>query len=264
MKYYVVDAFTDTVFKGNPAGVCLAENELNSAVMQSIAAENNLSETAFLVKKDGYYDLRWFTPKTEIDLCGHATLGSAFLLMNFVDKNAKEIRFETKSGTLLVTKKDDLYELDFPSRMPQQTEITARMERAIGGNILEAHVFGGDLVLVLENEQQIQNAIPDFEIIKSVASHLVTITAKGASVDFVSRVFAPNAGVAEDPVTGSAHTVLIPFWAERINKTKMTAMQLSKRSGTLYCEACDGRVKIAGRAVLYLQGEISINGGVLC
>ncbi len=258
MKYYIVDAFSDTLFKGNPAGICLVENELDVQTMQNIAAENNLSETAFVMKHQGVYFLRWFTPKMEINLCGHATLGSAFVIANFVDTEAKEIRFETKSGTLIVKKHEDIYELDFPSRKPRQTIITSQMEQTIGASILEAYSFEEDLLLVLKDENHVQNVNPDFELVKSLAGHAVTITAQGNTVDFVSRFFAPNAGVPEDPVTGSAHTMLIPFWADRFGKHKMIAKQLSKRGGTLYCENCGNRVKMSGKAALYLQGEIFV------
>ena len=264
MKYYVVDAFADAVFKGNPAGVCLLEGECDDVIMQNIAAENNLSETAFVTKREGYYDLRWFTPKVEIDLCGHATLGSAYVVMNYLETTATEVHFETKSGRLTVRRREDLYELDFPARKSEQIKVTVEMERAIDTPILEAYSsnHSRDLLLLLENERQIKNVVPDFGLLKELASHAVTITAKGDTVDFVSRFFAPNMGVAEDPVTGSAHTGLIPLWAERLNKKNMTAVQLSQRSGTLFCEERGDRVKIAGKAILYLQGEIFINGTV--
>jgi len=257
MKYYIVDAFADGLFKGNPAGVCVLDNELDLLTMQNIAAENNLSETAFVLKREGYYSLRWFTPKVEVDLCGHATLGSAFIIANFVDTGTKEICFETKSGTLTVTKKDDLYILDFPSRKPQKVNIVPQMEQAIASSVCEAYM-SRHLLLLLENEQQVQNLAPDFELIKQLSDHAVIVTAKGNTADFVSRFFAPNVGINEDPVTGSAHTTLIPFWAERLCKEKMIAMQLSKRGGMVFCENCGNRVKMAGKAILYLQGEILI------
>jgi len=261
MKYYVVDAFTNTIFKGNPAGICFPEKELDTETMQNIAAENNLSETAFVTKRTGYYNLRWFTPKTEIDLCGHATLASAFIIMNFIDTDASEIRFETKSGTLITYKEKDLIVLDFPARKIKQIPVAAEMERAIGKSVLAAYLTNAsrDLILLLENEGQVKDADPDFELIKTLADHAVNITSKGDTVDFVSRFFAPNMGIAEDPVTGSAHTGLIPFWSERLNRKTMTAMQLSKRGGTLFCENCGDRVRIAGKAALYLQGEIFVN-----
>ena len=258
MQYYVVDAFTDKLFQGNPAGVCLLEKWLSSETMQCIAAENNLSETAFIVKRDTYYDLRWFTPQVEVDLCGHATLAAAFVVNNFVDGAGEIMRFETKSGLLTVAKKDDLLEMDFPARKPDRIEITPQITQAVSLSILEAH-SSRDLLLLAENEQQIKSFTPDFELLKQIGGYLgIIITATGDKVDFVSRFFAPAAGVPEDPVTGSAHSSLIPFWAERLGKDKMIARQLSPRGGALYCENCGDRVKIAGKAILYLRGEIMI------
>lgn len=257
MDYYVVDAFTDEVFKGNPAGVCLLDEALDAAVMQNIAAENNLSETAFVVKRGESYDLRWFTPCAEIDLCGHATLGAAFVIVKFTDTKATEMRFETRSGTLTVRQTGDLYELDFPSRKPRKRSVTPEMEQAIGAPVLEAYE-SRDLLLLLESETQVRNLTPDFQRIRGLADHAVGVTAKGDSVDFVSRFFAPNVGVPEDPVTGSAHSMYIPFWAERIGKKSLMAKQVSKRGGLLYCEDCGDRVKIAGKAALYLRGEIQL------
>jgi len=256
MKYYVVDTFTDVLFKGNPAGVCILDSELDGSTMQNIAAENNLSETAFVLKREEYYDLRWFTPKVEVSLCGHATLGSAFIIANFIDPNADIMRFETKSGLLTVNKDNDLYVLNFPARKPKKIEITPQMEQAIGASVGEAYM-SSYLLLLLKDEQQIQNLAPDFELIKQLTAPVI-VTAKGNSVDFVSRFFAPNVGIAEDPVTGAAHTTLIPFWSARLNKDKMIAAQISKRGGMLFCENCGDRVKIAGKAVLYLQGEVIV------
>jgi len=255
MKYYIVDAFTDELFKGNQAGVCLLDKWPDDDLMQKIAFENNLSETAFVVKRENHYDLRWFTPTVEVDLCGHATLASAYVVLNFVDKNASEIRFETKSGVLTVKKVGDLYEMDFPSRRPNPIQLTPEMCKAIGATALEAHL-SRDLLLLLDNEQQVRELTPDFGLIKQLDHFAVIVTAKGDHVDFVSRFFTPGAGVPEDPVTGSAHSSLIPFWAERLGKNTMVAKQLSARGGTLFCENRGERVKIAGKAVLYLQGAI--------
>ena len=256
MKYYIVDAFADKLFSGNPAGVCLLDEWLEDEIMQNIAAENNLAETAFVVKREKYYDLRWFTPNMEIDLCGHATLASAFVVTNFLDKGISDMDFHTKSGVLSVKKIDDLFEMDFPSRKPEQLVVTPQMTQAAGVPVLEAHL-SRDMLFLLENESQVQNLQPDFNLIAKLPEcFALIVTAKGDSVDFVSRFFAPNAGVPEDPVTGSAHSTLIPFWAERLNKDKMIAKQLSKRGGTLYCQNHGERVRIAGYAVLYLQGEI--------
>lgn len=260
MKYFVVDAFTEQLYKGNPAGVCLLDEWLSDEVMQYIAAENNLAETAFVLKRDGYYDynLRWFTPKTEIDLCGHATLASAYIVSNYVDKDAVNIDFHTKSGVLPVVKIGDLYEMDFPARKPVPIPVTPQMEQSIGAPVREAYL-SRDLLLLLDSEQQVKNLMPDFDLISKLPDGMaVMVTAKGDEVDFVSRFFAPKVGVLEDPVTGSSHCELIPFWAEKLEKEQMTARQLSKRGGTLYCRDYADRVKIGGKAVLYLKGVIEI------
>ena len=267
MKYYIVDAFTDKRFHGNPAGVCLPERFPSEETMQQIAAENNLSETAFVVKGENGYDLRWFTPTTEVDLCGHATLASAFVVSHFLDIGISHMDFHTKSGRLSVTKSGDLFEMDFPSRKPEKIALTACMEEAIGAPVLEAHQ-SRDTLLLVESEGQVRNLRLDFDLLAKLSDTLspvvtakgVIVTAKGDSADFVSRFFAPGAGILEDPVTGSAHSTLIPFWAERLGKSKMTAKQLSKRGGTLYCEHRGERVKISGKAVLYLQGELFVDG----
>lgn len=262
MKYYVVDAFSDKLFSGNQAGVCLLDEWLKDETMQNIAAENNLAETAFVVKRKGYYDLRWFTPATEIDLCGHATLASAFVVTNFLDSGISAMDFHTKSGVLSVKKIDGLFEMDFPSRKPKIIEVTQLMEQAVGVPVLEAHI-SRDMLLLLDNEKQVKHLRPDLNLVAKLPDcFALIITAKGDNADFVSRFFAPNAGIPEDPVTGSSHSTLIPFWAERLGKDKMTARQLSKRGGTLHCQNCGDRVKISGRAVLYLQGEILLNSAI--
>lgn len=260
MKYYVVDAFAEAVFEGNQAGVCLPQNWPEEHVMQAIAAENNLAETAFAVREGTGYGLRWFTPAMEIDLCGHATLGTAFVISNFVEPGAEEMRFQTQSGLLTVRKKGELLELDFPARKPAPVQRTELMERAVGAPVRAAYL-ARDLVLVLESEQAVRELQPDMALIQQLPDCLaVVVTAKGDQVDFVSRFFAPkmDIGVPEDSVTGSSHTELIPFWAERLGKRVMVARQLSKRGGTLYCEDCGDRVKIGGRAALYLEGEIKV------
>lgn len=258
MKYYVVDAFTDKIFSGNPAGVCLAPQALDSALMQSIAAENNLAETAFVTPRGDDYDLRWFTPEAEIDLCGHATLGTAFVLANFEEPGRDVMRFHTLSGLLTVTKRGELFEMDFPARGPVPVPADTRLEKALGVPVLEAHL-SRDLLVLVENEQSLRGIRPDFALLGEIPDCLaVAVTAKGEDADFVSRFFAPGVGVPEDPVTGSSHATLIPFWSERLGKKTMTARQLSKRGGTLYCENCGDRVKIAGRAALYLSGEIYV------
>lgn len=257
MKYFVADAFTDKLFGGNPAGVCLLDKPLSDKVMQNIAYENNLSETAFVLGKDGEYDLRWFTPSVEIDLCGHATLASAFVLaMN--QKDIKRFVFHTKSDKLCVTRSDDDFFLDFPSRPPKACEIPAVLEEALGVHVVETYI-ARDLLVVLESEAAVRQVKPNLELLKTIDAFGIIVTARGDNVDFVSRFFAPNAGIDEDPVTGSSHCTLIPFWRSRIDKKQMTAAQLSKRGGMLNCIDEGERVKIGGKAVLYMEGSIRIN-----
>ncbi len=258
IPYYVVDAFADAPFAGNPAGVCLPETPLADELMQKIAAENNLPETAFVVKNGAAWDLRWFTPETEIDLCGHATLGTAFVLDRCAGAPGPHV-FRTKSGELRVVRKGDLLEMDFPSRPPVSVPVVAAMSEALGARVLEAHQ-SRDLVLVLESAGAVRRLAPDMDKLQAVPDAFgVIVTARGeGDADFVSRFFAPGAGIPEDPVTGSAHSTLIPFWAERLDKKVMKARQLSPRGGTLFCEHAGDRVKIAGAARLYLQGKIFV------
>ena len=258
MKYYIVDAFTEHHFAGNPAGVCLLDEELDDKIMQNIAAENNLAETAFLLKQGDKYNLRWFTPEQEFDLCGHATLASAYVLFNFVDKDLDHLIFTTQSGILEVTRNGELLEMDFPSRTPKQIPVIDLMEKALGVSVLEAHL-SRDMILVLPTEKDVKEATPDLNIVAQIPDCVnLIITAQGEEADFVSRYFTPGISIPEDPVTGSAHSSLIPFWAKRLGKQKLTAHQLSKRGGVLYCMDNGDRVKISGNAVLYLSGDIYI------
>lgn len=258
MKYFVADAFAEKVFEGNPAGVCVLKEWLPDEIMQKIAAENNLSETAFFVPIEKGYHLRWFTPGGEIDLCGHATLATAFIITQFVNPQLSTIHFETMSGELIVEKNGDLYEMDFPSIPPKKHALTNEMIEALGITPLETYC-NRDLMFVLKNEEQVKNLSPNFSKLESLSDGLgVFVTAKGETFDFVSRAFFPKLKVNEDPVTGSVHCNLIPFWAERLGKNELTAKQLSKRSGTLYCRQNGDRVKIGGKAVLYLTAEIDI------
>ncbi|APB69513.1 PhzF family phenazine biosynthesis protein [Paenibacillus polymyxa] len=258
MKYFVVDAFTDKVFEGNPAGICVMDEWLPDDLMQKIAIENNLSETAFAVKEKDGYRLRWFTPGNEIDLCGHATLATAYVISNYYDLNIKTIKFHTLSGELVVVKKDDLYEMDFPSRMPEVFPLSEQMIEALGVKPVETYL-GRDLMFVLEKEEDVYNASPDFSKLANLPDGLgVTITAKSEKYDFASRSFFPKLNVNEDPVCGSAHCNLIPYWAKRLGKVEMVARQLSKRGGTLYCRYDGDRVKISGSAALYSIADIRI------
>lgn len=256
VKYYVVDVFTEERFHGNPAGVCLINEWLPKERMQSIAFENNLAETAFLVKRDGYYDLRWFTPEVEIDLCGHATLGSAYVLMNYVDTGMDRVDFHTISGVLTVTRKEKLYTMNFPSRPASPCRKPDLLEEALGISVVETYM-ARDLLVLLENEKSLRELKPDFNKLMDIKNVFgFIITAKGDSCDFVSRFFAPSAGIPEDPVTGSSHTTLIPFWSERLGKTQLLARQLSQRAGILQCRDLGDRVEISGTAVTHLIGEI--------
>ncbi len=256
MKYYIIDAFTEKLFSGNQAGVCVLDVWPDDGIMQSIAAENNLAETAFVKPNTDGFDLRWFTPEVEIDLCGHATLATAFVLSTIIDPTLMEMRFNTLSGALTVTKHDDLFEMDFPARMPTPIPATDLIEQALGVPVLEAHM-ARDLLLLVKDEETVRSLAPNLMLLSQIPECFAAIvTAKGSDCDFVSRFFAPNAGIPEDPVTGSSHSTLIPFWSKRLQKEKLIARQLSKRGGTLYCEHCGERVKISGHAVLYLSGEI--------
>lgn len=259
---YQIDAFTDTLFGGNPAAVCPLDSWLDDFTLQKIAAENNLSETAFFVKlSNGKFHLRWFTPQHEMDLCGHATLATAFVIFNELDYLGDTVIFDSISGELTVDKEDDLYVLDFPSRPPKKERLPDVIEESL--NIQPKEVWKSrDYLLVYEHEDDILKIEFNRSIIDKINIDPggIIVTAKGSSseVDFVSRFFTPQAVVFEDPVTGSAHCSLIPFWAERLGKTKLEALQLSDRKGKLSCELHQERVKIKGRAVKYLSGVIEL------
>lgn len=259
MKYYVVDAFAEQVFEGNPAGICIMDQWISNDLMQKIAAENNLSETAFAVKEREHYQLRWFTPVEEIDLCGHATLATAYIIANYYEPDADRFTFQTLSGELVVLKKGELYEMDFPSRMPEPFTLTQEMVEALGVTPVETYL-SRDLMFVLEREEQVRNITPDFSKLKNLPDGLgVSVTAKGTKFDFVSRSFFPKLSVNEDPVCGSAHCNFIPFWAGRLGKNELLARQLSSRGGTLHCRLEGDRVKISGTAVLYAISELQID-----
>jgi len=271
LQYHIIDAFTGKIFGGNPAGVCVLDEWLPDGVMQSIAAENNLPETAFLVKQDGYYGLRWFTPEVEVELCGHGTLASAYVLFDGAERAANELRFKTMSGMLAVTREPDgLLYLDFPARPVEPCPIYPAFERAFG--VKPAAAFKAvDFMVLLDSEQTLRELKPDLAALRELRAESgtcgckattggfgVIVTARSREVDFVSRFFAPELGIAEDPVTGRAHCSLIPYWNARLGKQKLTARQFSKRGGELFCEDCGARVKIGGRAVRYLRGEIEV------
>lgn len=254
---YQVDAFTDKLFGGNPAAVCPLEKWLDEELLQKIAAENNLSETAFFVEKGKSFELRWFTPKVEVDLCGHATLASAYVIFNHLGYDEKQINFDSASGELRVTTSDGLITLDFPSTPPSSVEITPELTQGLGLKPKELHK-SRDYLALFDAEDDILSIEPDFDILRRMDSLGFIVTAPGKNSDFVSRFFAPAVGINEDPVTGSAHTTLIPFWAERLNKNTLHAFQLSERKGELFCELSGDRVKIGGYAVTFFKGEIVI------
>ncbi|MFC2140709.1 PhzF family phenazine biosynthesis protein [Acidobacteriota bacterium] len=254
---YQVDAFTDKVFGGNPAAVCPLEAWLDTSLMQNIAAENNLSETAFYVKKGDRFEIRWFTPRLEIDLAGHPTLATAHVIFNHTGYNKNEITFLSNSGELMVTKSNDLLLMDFPARPPEAVKTPGSLARGLGLEPLEVWK-ARDYLVLYPSEENILSIKPKFDELVELDCLGIIITARGNQSDFVSRFFAPRAGINEDPVTGSAHTTLIPFWAKKLDKKSLHAFQLSERKGELFCEYMGDRVKIGGYAVTYLKGEIEL------
>lgn len=256
---YQVDAFTNQPMHGNPAAVCPLSEWLPDETMQKIAAENNLSETAFFVKRDAHYELRWFTPTIEVNLCGHATLATAQVIFNCLNLEEKVVDFfSPRSGRLSVEKQNDILVLDFPKFSLNEIAIPAGLAEAVGKRPQRTWETQGHFAMLLfENEEDIRSIRPDMGALSQIPYEII-VTAKGVNSDFVSRVFGPRVGITEDPVTGSAHCSLIPYWAERLGKEKLYARQISKRGGELFCELRDERVKIGGHAVLYLKGEIYV------
>jgi PhzF family phenazine biosynthesis protein len=258
LPIYQVDAFASALFRGNPAAICPLDRWLPDETMQAIAAENNLAETAFYVPNNGRYDLRWFTPGVEVDLCGHATLATAHVILDIRRETTdSRVAFDSKSGELIVDRDGPLYALDFPARPPVQCEVDAGLVEALGAQ--PAQILGArDYLCVFETQEQLAALTPNMEKLIAIDRFGFIATAPGRDCDFVSRFFAPGKGVPEDPVTGSAHTTLIPYWSKRLGKSKLYARQISKRGGELWCEDRGDRVKIAGHAVKYLVGEIEI------
>lgn len=254
---YQVDAFASRVFAGNPAAVCPLESWLPDPVMQAIAAENNLSETAFLVKHGADYELRWFTPSTEVDLCGHATLGAAYVIAERLEPGRREISFRTRSGVLGVRRDGELFTLDFPAIPTQPVADSTEVAAALGATPLELW-NAADLMAVFAQEAEVGALSPDMTKIAALKARGLIVTAPGTDCDFVSRFFAPGSGVPEDPVTGSAHCILAPYWARRLDKTKLMARQISRRGGELTVEYRGARVLISGRVAPYLEGHIRV------
>ena len=255
---YQVDAFASVIFKGNPAAVCPLKEWLPDQVMQNIAMENNLSETAFFIEDNGIYSIRWFTPKAELDLAGHPTLATAHIILNELDKNINTINFQTKIGdTLKVNLDKNLYIMDFPSRPPKNINEIDILYEALGKKPREllAH---RDLIVIFDNEEEIKSIIPNMSKLMQLSYPSIVISAIGNEVDFVSRNFAPKLGIPEDPVTGSSHCELIPYWSKILNKNEMIAHQLSERGGEIYCGYNNERVSLGGEAITFLRGEIEI------
>ncbi len=258
LTLHQVDAFTNQRFHGNPAAICPLEKWLSDETMQSIAQENNLAETAFYVKTGDRYHIRWFTPNAEVDLCGHATLATAFVILEIKEANPaakSRVVFDSKSGDLIVDRDGDLFTLDFPARPPAACEANPTIETALGAKPAQI-LAARDYLCVFETEEQVRALAPNMQAVAALDKFAVIVTAPGRDCDFVSRFFAPAKGVPEDPVTGSSHCTLVPYWSKRLGKTKLFARQLSKRGGELWCEDLGDRVKIAGNAVEYMEGQI--------
>lgn len=257
LPIYQVDAFASRRFCGNPAAVCPLERWLPDDVMQCIAAENNLSETAFLVKRGDDYELRWFTPAVEVDLCGHATLGSAWVLMEKLEPERTSITFHTRSGPLIVRRDGERLTMDFPLAEGVPCDPPPGLAEGLGATPKET-LRARDVMAVLGSEDEVRNLRPDFQKLAAVDTRGLIVTAPGRHSDFVSRFFAPRVGVPEDPVTGSAHCTLVPYWAKRLGRTRLHALQVSPRGGELWCELSGSRVLLAGQAIPYLEGTIEV------
>ena len=258
MKQYIVDAFTDRPFSGNPAAVCIMDSWPSDDSMMKLAMENNLSETAFIVRENTGYHLRWFTPGTEVELCGHATLASAFVILNYYDPDRDTVQFNTLSGVLSVRRKgNNLYEMDFPTYELKEIPVTDAMEKAFGIRPVQA-VLGLDLVCVFENEEQVRAMHPDQQLLMGIEGRIQNATAAGKAADCVSRSFCPKLAIAEDPVCGSAHCQIADYWSGKLGKKKILAYQASKRGGFLHCEMIgNGRIAVSGEAVLVSVAEIT-------
>ena len=255
---YIINAFTNGSFTGNPAAVCPLETWLPDNTMQQIAAQNNLSETVFFVKEKTHFNIRWFTPTIEVPLCGHATLAAAYVLFYKLNYNQAHIQFQSKSGELIVTKEGEILTLNFPTAKLQEVAYPAVLKAAFAAQAVSWTRNETFFLIELNTEVEVRTIEPDLNLLNQVQAAGVIFTAKGTDVDFVSRVFAPQSGINEDPVTGSAHCLLIPYWAQKLNKTTMLAKQVSKRVGTLYCTYAEERVLIGGKAELFLRGKIQL------
>lgn len=257
INVYQVDAFANKPFEGNPAAICPLEEWLPEQTMQALAAENNLSETAFFVAEEGGFALRWFTPQTEVDLCGHATLAAAYVLFEELGYQGEEVRFSTKSGTLKVERNGDSLRMDFPAQPPTPFELPTQLVEAFAATPEDCLKFA-DIVAVFSSEDVVRNAAPDMMLLEQLDCRGIIITAEAQEYDFIARWFGPRTGIEEDPVTGSAFTQLVPYWANRLGKSEFRAKQVSARGGELSCELVGDRVLISGKAVLFMRGIIEI------
>jgi PhzF family phenazine biosynthesis protein len=256
---YQVDAFTSRTFSGNPAAVCPLGKWLPDHLMQAIALENNLSETAFFLLEGDMYRIRWFTPETEVDLCGHATLASAHVIFHFLDKTANSVRFNSRSGVLEVSREGDLLAMNFPAQPPIPCDIPRGLISGLGKEPILV-MCSEDFFVVYDSEDDVRELKPDMHSLCTIGMRGVIVTAQGKDTDFVSRFFAPRVGIPEDPVTGSAHCALIPYWSQRLGRTKLHARQLSKRGGDIFCKDLGERVEISGHAALFMRGTIMLDG----
>jgi PhzF family phenazine biosynthesis protein len=259
IRIFYIDAFTEKIFGGNPAAVCILNRWIDDSLMQNIAEENNLSETAFVVKKKANFEIRWFTPKIEVELCGHATLASAHVLFEYYDYKHNEVTFISPYSGILNVKKDKEYlTLDFPVEQFHKTFPPPKLIKGLRKKPIETYRGKTDYMVIYSTQEDIENLNPDFQFLSEIEARGIIVTARGNDVDFVSRFFAPKCGVNEDPVTGSAHTILIPYWSQILNKQELIAIQLSKRRGFLKCQIENDRVKISGKVATYLVGKIEI------
>lgn len=255
MKQYIVDAFTDKLFSGNPAAVCILDSFPDEVLMKNIAAENNLSETAFAVKENDRYRIRWFTPECEMDFCGHGTLAASFVIFRFFENDIDELHFNGNIGDFTVYRSEDMIKMKFPSYQLNHTEITDTMIEALGTIPLAAYK-DRDIMFVLRDESEVRDLQPDMKLLSRLDGAGIVVTARGSEYDCVSRVFGPAFGIDEDPVTGSSHCMIAPYWSKRLNKNNITAFQASERTGILYCECTDNTVIVSGKAVLFSINEI--------
>lgn len=260
---FIVDAFTGEVFKGNPAAICLLKEWLPDELMKKIAFENNLSETAFVIEKNEMYQLRWFTPKGEIDLCGHATLATSYVIMSFLEPERTSVLFQTKSGLLTIRRQSDQFYMELREYPIRKVDITKQIVKATGLYPLDAFL-GRDLVCVLPSEEDVLHFQPDLEKIKQLPGLLFHITAQGRNYDCVSRTFAPKCGISEDPVCGSGHCHILPYWSEKTGKKELLAYQASFRGGNLHCLRKNGRIIIGGKCILFSRSQIFIDDKIIC